>query len=54
MKSSARGQQSVGEEALVIQREIQMALPLGWQFARALALAAELEARRSVQKLPVR
>jgi len=54
MSSSARAQQLVGAEALVIQREIQIASPPGRQLARVLALAVEVEAQRSIQKLPAR
>ena len=54
MSSSARAQQLLGAEALVIQREMQLASRPGQQFARVLARAAELETQRSVQKLTAR
>jgi len=46
------GQELAAAEALVTQHEIQVALPLGRKFARVLALDAELEAQRSMPKLP--
>ena len=54
MSLLGRGQELAAAEALVTQHGIQVALPLGRRLARVLALDAELEAQRSMQKLPAR